>query len=107
MQNLAEENNMKFRFLTLLLAGLLLVAGLAYLAADAAKTYQVTGPVVSVTDTTITVMKGNEKWEIAKDTNTKVTGDIKEGAKVTIMYRMTATSVEVKETTAKPAKKKP
>jgi len=60
------------------------------------KTYQVTGPVVSVTNDAITVMKGKDKWEIAKDAATKTTGDVKEGDKVTVMYRMTATSIEAK-----------
>jgi len=67
----------------------------AAFAADA-KTYQVTGPVVSVTNDAITVMKGKEKWEIAKDAATKTSGDVKEGDKVTVMYRMTATSIEAK-----------
>jgi hypothetical protein len=70
----------------------LLVASPAF----AGKTYQVTGPVVEVTDTAIVVEKGKERWEVARDANTKVTGDLKKGAKVTIEYRMTATSVEVK-----------
>jgi hypothetical protein len=60
------------------------------------KTYQVTGPVLEVTDSTITVEKGKEKWQISRDKDTKVTGELKTGAKVTIEYRMTATSVEVK-----------
>jgi len=64
--------------------------------AAAAKTYQVTGPVLEVTDTTVTVQKGKEKWEIERTKDTKVTGDLKVGAKVTIEYRMTATTVEVK-----------
>jgi hypothetical protein len=61
-----------------------------------AKTYQVTGPVLEVTDTKIVVQKGDEKWEIARDADTKVTGDLKVGAKVTIDYRMFATKVTVK-----------
>jgi hypothetical protein len=61
-----------------------------------AKSYQVTGPVLDVTPTTITVQKGNDKWEIARDSNTKVTGELKTGAKVTIHYTMVATDVEVK-----------
>lgn len=69
------------------------------------KTYQVTGPVVAVNDTTITVEKGKEKWEIARTKDTKVTGDLKVGAKVTVYYTMTATSIEAKEEKA-PAKKK-
>ena len=31
------------------------------------KTYQVTGPVLEMKDDSITVQKGKEKWEIAKD----------------------------------------
>ncbi len=60
------------------------------------KTYQVTGPILEVKDDAITVQKGNEKWEIARDKDTKVTGDLKEGKKVTIQYQMKATSIEVK-----------
>lgn len=75
----------------------------------AAMAYQVTGPVLEVTDTKIVVEKDKEKWEIARDKDTKVTGDLKKGARVTIQYRMTATSVEAKDTKAKdtkaPAKK--
>jgi RNase P/RNase MRP subunit p29 len=64
--------------------------------AAAPKTYQVTGPVVDMTDDTITVQKGNEKWEIARSADTKVTGEPKKGEKVTVEYRMTATSISVK-----------
>jgi len=66
-----------------------------------AKTYQVTGPVLEVTNDTIVVQKGKDKWEIARDAATKVNGDLKVGAKVTIEYRMTATSVEAKSVDAK------
>jgi hypothetical protein len=94
--------------------------GAALLAANIAvagpiKTYQVTGPVLEVTDTTITVEKDKEKWQVARDKDTKVTGDIKPGARVTIQYRMTATTIEVKSDTKQdtkadtkaPAKEKP
>ncbi len=64
--------------------------------AAAPKTYQVTGPVLEVTSDTITVKKGSERWEIARDAATKVTGDLKVGATVTIQYRMSAASVDVK-----------
>ena len=64
-------------------------------AADA-KTYQVTGPVLELTPTTITVQKGNDKWELARTGSTKVTGDLKVGARVTIYYTMVAAEVEVK-----------
>ena len=65
--------------------------------AGSVKTYQVTGPVLEVTDDMIAVQKGTDRWEIARGADTKVTGDLKAGAKVTIEYRMTATKVEVKE----------
>src|SRR5689334_19325705 len=95
----------------LMLAVLMVVAGFgagyAY-AAAAAKTYQVTGPVVEVRPDAIVVKKGTDNWEIAKDASTKVTGDPKVGDKVTVTYRMTAAAIEAKPAAAAkaPAKKK-
>lgn len=80
------------------------LAALAAPAFAAQKTYQVTGPVVDVTADTIVVMKGNEKWEIARTPETKVSGDLKKGDKVTVEYRMSATDIEVKGAAA-PKKK--
>ncbi len=60
------------------------------------KTYQVTGPVLEMNDSMIAVQKGKDRWEIARDASTKVNGDLKVGAKVTITYTMAATDVEVK-----------
>lgn len=62
-----------------------------------AKDYQVTGPVVDVKDDAIVVKKGTENWEIARDKDTKTTGEIKKGDRVMIKYKMTATSIEGKE----------
>ena len=78
---------------------ILLVASLAFAAGP--KTYQVTGPVLELKDDMIVVQKGKDRWEIARGAGTKVTGDLKVGAKVTIEYRMTAATVEVKEAKAK------
>lgn len=93
----------------LVLVVILLLAsfGLGY-AFAAGKTYQVTGPVLEVRPDAVVVKKGTENWEIARDANTKVTGDLKVGAKATIQYRMTAAEIEVKPATATkaPAKKK-
>jgi cell division protein YceG involved in septum cleavage len=86
-----EEKRMK-RIAVLFLA-FLLFASFAFAGTT---TYQVTGPVLEVKDTSITVQKGKEKWEIARDKDTKITGDLKVGSKVTIHYTMKATSVEVK-----------
>jgi len=81
------------RYLIVVLA-VLLVASFAY---AGVKTYQVTGPVLELTPTTIVVQKGKDKWEISRDAGTKVTGDLKVGSKVTIQYEMKAASIEVKE----------
>lgn len=86
------------------------VTGMTLLAASAVyaapKTYQVTGPVLEVKDDMIVVQKGSEKWQIAKDKDTKVTGDPKVGGKVTITYTMKAASIEAKDGAAKADKKK-
>jgi hypothetical protein len=63
--------------------------------------YQVTGPIVEVNDSMIVVMKGKEKFEVARDSSTKVTGDLKVGEKVTIHYTMTAKEIEAKADKAK------
>lgn len=74
-------------------------------AADA-NTYQVTGPILELTDAKIVVQKGKEKWELARTADTKVSGELRVGAKVTIQYSMTAQNVEVKADKAeKPAAK--
>jgi hypothetical protein len=91
-----------------LLGASMAVVGLTTTAfAGDVRTYQVTGPVVSVSDTAITVKKGQDNWEIAKGADTKTTGDVKAGDKVTVMYRMTAASIEGKAAAAKPAAAKP
>ena len=77
------------------------LALIAAVAIAAVNTYQVTGPVLAVTENSITVQKGNDKWELARDANTKIKGDLKVGSKVTIEYRMIATSVDVTAASAK------
>lgn len=98
---------MKLKFLFSVIAvGTLALSNLA--SAAGPKTYQVTGPVLEMNDSMIAVQKGKDRWEIARDSNTKVTGDLKVGAKVTITYTMSATEVEVKagkEAKTSPAKK--
>lgn len=83
------------QILSITLLGSFLLAG-SVLAAPEAKTYQVTGPVLEVSDTMIVVQKGDDKWQVARSKETKVTGDLKVGAKVTIEYRMVATTVDAK-----------
>jgi hypothetical protein len=64
------------------------------------KTYQVTGPVLELKSDMIVVQKGSERWEIARDASTRISGDLKVGAKVTIEYRMTAAAVTIKAAAA-------
>ncbi|HVD95672.1 MAG TPA: hypothetical protein VNE84_05980 [Candidatus Limnocylindria bacterium] len=84
---------MKTAFSLITAASLLLSSAVF---AAGSKTYQVTGPVLEVTDSIIAVQKGKDRWEISRDANTKVTGDLKVGEKVTVTYTMSATDVEVK-----------
>ena len=76
-----------------------------FLVSSVALAYQVTGPVLEMTDTKIVVQKGNEKWEIARDATTKMKGEAKVGDKVTVEYKMTATSIEAKGAVKAKAKK--
>jgi len=78
-----------------LIAALSLALGSVSFAADA-KDYQVTGPVLDVNDSMIAVQKGKDRWEIARSSSTKTSGDVKKGDKVTVHYTMTATDIEVK-----------
>lgn len=88
-------NNTKKYWLAFICGSALLTA--TSLQAADTKTYQVTGPVLEITPATITVQKGEEKWELARTGSTKVKGDLKVGSRVTIYYSMVASEVEVKE----------
>ncbi len=75
----------------------LAVAALGFLAAASAatKTYQFTGVVKAVDASTFSVEKSaKETWTFEKAADTK--GAPKVGDKVTVMYKMVATSIETK-----------
>jgi len=77
------------------------ITGIALLAASAAmaagaKTYQATGSVLEVKEDVVVIQKGKEKWEITKDKDTKVTGELKVGSKATVIYTMKAVTIEAK-----------
>ena len=84
---------MKIKIFSLIAAASLALSGVAF---ASAKTYEVTGPVLEVNDSMIVVQKGKDRWEVDRDSNTKVNGDVKVGDKVHISYTMTAKDVEVK-----------
>jgi hypothetical protein len=81
----------RFTLAVLVAAVVMLVASAAF-----AKTYQFTGKVLEVKDDVIVVDKNGEKFEMTKDANTKVKGDLKVGAKVTVKYESRAAEIEVK-----------
>lgn len=91
---------------TLIVMGVILLV-VAFAFARAPKSdYQWTGTVLEADGDHLVVQKGDEKWEFAYDKDTKVTGDLKVGGKVTVKYVMKATGIEVKEAPAKAAPKK-
>jgi hypothetical protein len=85
---------MKTTIFSLIAAASLALTTVSF-AADA-KDYQVTGPVLDVSDSMIAVQKGKDRWEIARNSSTKTSGEVKKGDKVTVHYSMTATDIEVK-----------
>jgi len=64
--------------------------------AGSVNSYQVTGPILEVTSDMIAVKKGKDRWELSRDSSTRVDGQLKVGSKVTIQYRMVATSIQIK-----------
>ena len=91
---------MQTKTFSLIAAASLVLSGMAF---AGAKTYEVTGPVAEINDSMIVVEKGakKERFELARDSSTKVSGDVKVGDKVTVHYTMTAKDVEVKAGKAK------
>lgn len=87
------------------LLALLLGLGALVARAEQPKEYQVTGPVLALTDGVITVDKGGERWEIGRSAATKVDGKLAVGSRVTVYYRMGATAVDVKDAGAAKADK--
>ena len=70
-------------------------------AAQSASSYQVTGPIVALTDKVITVQKGDEKWEIARTAETKTEGKLAVGERVTVYYTMSAERIESRPASGK------
>jgi hypothetical protein len=60
------------------------------------RAYQATGTVLEVNDSMIAFQKQTDRWEVARNSNTNIRGDLKIGGKVRMTYMMTATEVEVK-----------
>ena len=84
---------------------LLIVVAIAFARPPKAD-YQWTGTVLEADGDHLIVEKGKDTWDFAYDKDTKVTGTLKAGAKVTVKYVMKATSIEAKEEPAKKPTKK-
>jgi hypothetical protein len=98
------DQPMKTKTFSLIAAASLVLSGMAFGVQD----YQVTGPVAEINDSMIVVEKGakKERFELARDSGTKMSGDAKVGDKVTVHYTMTAKDVEVKAAKAEKGTKK-
>jgi len=86
-----------------------LAAGLALpmtARAAGAKDYQVTGKILAVEKNVVTVEKGDEKWEIDINDDTKIDGKLAVGEKVTIHYHMVAEKIDKKTDKDEKEKKK-
>ena len=60
------------------------------------RSYQVTGPLVTLNDDVITVAKDNEQWEMRRNSETKINGQLAIGSRVSVVYKMSAMSIDVK-----------
>lgn len=65
---------------------LIVVVSLAFSGLALAQTNEMTGTVLGVTSSMITVQKGSEVWEIKRSRDTSVTGNLKIGSTVTVKY---------------------
>ena len=90
---------------SLILAAALAFTTVATAALAAEKSYQVTGAVTEVTDSSITVDKKGEKFQIARG-SVDVPAEVKVGSKVTVNYSMTATAITAKDAPAAAKAKK-
>lgn len=88
--------NKNIRSAKSLLAALILPLVFAASALATEHVYQVTGPVLATTGTSITVQKGKAPWTVIRDANTRMSGDVKVGDKVAIKYHMVADTIATK-----------
>src|SRR5262245_13845438 len=65
--NAKRKGNMKSLLKVLTLAAAFQITSWPLISAESTKTYQVTGPILEVTDKVVVVQKGEERWEVARD----------------------------------------
>jgi hypothetical protein len=76
------------------LLGLLVSLAVVEAVVAGPKTYTITGPVLAMDDTSITLQAGKEKWQFARGAATAMGGSVKVGDTVTLTYSMSATKVD-------------
>ncbi len=82
----------------LLISIIFLMTAVAYAAQDGIR--KATGELVKITAESVVIKKGKGEMVITRDPSTNVTGNLKVGEKVTVEYKMIATSVAVKDPTS-------
>jgi len=79
----------------LLISIIFLMTAVAYAAQDGIR--KATGELVKITAESVVIKRGKGEMVITRDPSTNVTGNLKVGEKVTVEYKMIATSVAVKD----------
>lgn len=87
----------------LLISVIFLMTAVAYAAQDGIR--KATGELVKITAESIVIKKGKGEMVITRNASTNVAGNLKVGEKVTVEYKMIATSVAVKDTKTSKTKK--
>jgi RNase P/RNase MRP subunit p29 len=87
----------------LLICAIFLMTAVAYAAQDGIR--KATGELVKITAENVVIKRGKGEMVIARDASTNVAGNLKVGEKVTVEYKMIATSVAVKDKTTAKTKK--
>lgn len=75
------------------LCGLLCVTA----ALAATRAVLITGPITDIREDAIVIQKGKQQWEIARGAATKVRGELRKGALVTIEVYLSAGTIDVRE----------
>jgi hypothetical protein len=82
----------------MLRVGLVLIGCLlSFTAGAATRAIVVTGPITELRDDAIVIQKGKQQWEIARGAATKVRGELRKGALVTIEVYLSAGTIDVRE----------
>lgn len=71
------------------------------LALDSIRPIRITGQVADVRDDVVVIQKGKERWEVARHPGTRIKGELRKGARVTVDFRAVAATIEVRDDRAR------